>query len=262
MRQPLFRDRREAGRRLAARLARFAGQDALVLALPRGGVPVAFEVAQSLGAELDVLVARKLGVPGRSELAFGAIAGDERILDEETVAALGITREAIAGVEAEERLEAQRRTLAYRAGRAAPRVEGRIVVLVDDGVATGSTAKAALRALRRQAPRLLVFAAPVGPLRAQRDLEDEADQVELAAAPRLFGAVGYWYEDFDATGDDEVVGLLAAARKAELATAAPAAESEVAIPAGDDRGDRSHALTPLHLPVAREEPPDTYPWGA
>lgn len=212
MRPPLFRDRPEAGRSLAAKLARFAGQDALVLALPRGGVPVAFEVAQAIGGELDVLVARKLGVPGHPELAFGAIAGDERVLDEETLAALAITKESVSKVEAGERREAGRRTRAYRGDRPAPRAHGRIVILVDDGVATGSTAKAALRSLRGQAPKLLVFAAPVGPWHAQRELRDHADQVELVAAPHLFGAVGDWYEDFGQTSDEEVLGLLAAAR--------------------------------------------------
>jgi predicted phosphoribosyltransferase len=230
-RPPLFRDRRDAGRQLAGRLARFAGQDALVLALPRGGVPVAFEVAQALGGELDVLVARKLGVPGRPELAFGAVAGDEKVVEGGTVAALGIPPHELDRVEREERLEAARRLAAYRGDRPPPRVGGRLVVLVDDGVATGSTARAALRSLRRQGPRLLVFAAPVGPLHVGRELEGEADQVEVAATPRRFGAVGRWYGDFGQTTDEEVLGFLAAARKAGPVPGAQPG-SEVAIPTG------------------------------
>lgn len=224
MRQSLFSDRRHAGRELAARLARFAGQHALVLALPRGGVPVAFEVARAIGGELDVLVARKLGVPGHPELAFGAIAGQDKVVDEGTLAALRISKEEARQVEVDERGEADRRSRVYRGDRPEAQVKGRIVVLVDDGVATGNTAKAALRSLRRQAPKLLVFAAPVGPRSAQPDLEREADQVELAAAPPLFGAVGHWYEEFAATTDEEVLGLLEASRKAARVPAGPATD--------------------------------------
>jgi len=206
---------------------------------------VAFEVAEAIGAELDVLVARKLGVPGHAELAFGAIADGERVLDDDTIAALGLRAEAIAEVERDERAEAKRRLAAYRGSRAPPIVEGRIVILVDDGVATGNTAKAALRALRHQSPKLLVFAAPVGSRHAQRELEVEADQVELSATPRMFGAVGYWYEEFEATSDDQVVGLLEKARKDELQPAAPAAEREVAIGVGDNRIDAT-LVVPAH----------------
>lgn len=242
VRPPLFRDRRDAGRQLAARLGRFAGQDALVLALPRGGVPVGFEVAQAVGGGLDVLVARKLGVPGHPELAFGAVAGDEKVLEDGTIAALAIPKRDLDRVEAEERLEAARRVRLYRGARPDPQVEGRVVILVDDGVATGSTAKAALRALRKKGPRLLVFAAPVGPLHAQRELEGEADQVEIVATPHLFGAVGHWYADFGQTSDDEVLELLQAARPNPIPSTAQG--SEVAIPTGDDAIAATVAVPP------------------
>jgi putative phosphoribosyl transferase len=209
-RAPLYRDRHDAGRRLAKAMKAYAGEEALVLALPRGGVPVAYEVAKELHGELDVLVARKLGVPGHEELAFGAIAGDEKVLDEGTIAGLGISADDIARVETAERAEADRRMAAYRAGRGPPRIAGRTVILVDDGVATGSTARAALRSLRKQSPARLVFAAPVGPVEASRALRAEADDVVIAHTPPLFGAVGPWYEDFGQTSDDDVLALLRA----------------------------------------------------
>jgi predicted phosphoribosyltransferase len=206
----LFRDRRDAGRRLAGRLSRFAHRpDVLVLALPRGGVPVAFEVALALEAPLDVFLVRKLGVPGHPELAMGAIAsGGLRVLDRRLVERLGISAGEIAAVEARELRELERRQSAYRESRAAPAVAGRTVLLVDDGVATGSTLKAAIQALREERPASIVAAIPVAPPSALAQLEALADGVVCLAAPDPFLAVGRFYADFEATSDEEVRGLL------------------------------------------------------
>jgi predicted phosphoribosyltransferase len=212
-----FADRREAGRALAARLAAYAGRpDVLVLGLPRGGVPVAFEVARALRAPLDVFLVRKLGLPGREELAMGAIAtGGGVLLNDEVVQALGVPEEVIEAVAAAERQELRRREQLYRDGRPAPDVRGKTVILVDDGLATGTSMRAALRALRRQGPGRLIVAVPVGAAETCEELHGEADEVVCARAPCPFYSVGQWYEDFTQTSDEEVHDLLARAAVGE-----------------------------------------------
>lgn len=206
----LFEDRTDAGRQLAAKLAAYAERpEVLVLALPRGGVPVAFEVARALGAPLDIFLVRKLGVPGHEELAMGAIAtGGVRILNTSVVGQLGISQDTVNAVAAEELRELERRERVYRGDRAAPEVRGRTVILVDDGLATGSTMRAALTALRRQKPERLIVAVPVGAPETCAEFQEEADEVVCAQTPRPFRAVGMWYEDFSQTTDEEVHELL------------------------------------------------------
>ena len=213
MRDLRFADRAEAGRRLAGALGEYAGRaDVVVLALPRGGVPVAYEVARALGAPLDVFLVRKLGVPGHEELAMGAIAGGGvRVLNPGVVRALGIPGAAIDAVAAREGEELERRERAYRQGRPPAEVRGRTVVLVDDGLATGSTMRAAVAALRLQGPARLVAAVPVGAAESCQALRGEADDVVCAVVPEPFYAVGLWYRDFAQTPDDEVRALLARA---------------------------------------------------
>jgi predicted phosphoribosyltransferase len=205
-----FRDRRDAGRRLAGELADYAGRpDVLVLALPRGGVPVAYEVARALGAPLDVFLVRKLGVPGREELAMGAIAtGDVGLLNEEVVRGLRIPPEVIDRVAAAERLELERRERAYRGDRPAPEVRGKVVILIDDGLATGTSMRAAVAALRQMRPARIVIAVPISAASTCEELQGEVDEVVCAMTPEPFHAVGLWYEDFSQTGDDEVRDLL------------------------------------------------------
>jgi predicted phosphoribosyltransferase len=206
----LFQDRADAGRRLAGKLAAYAGRpDVVVLALPRGGVPVGFEVAQALGAPLDVFLVRKLGVPGREELAMGAIAsGGVRVLNEEVVRALDIPDEVIDAATEKEGHELARREHAYRDDRPAPDVRGRIVILVDDGLATGSTMRAAAAALRKLGPARVVVAVPVGSADTCADLRAVADEVICGLTPEPFHAVGLWYDDFTQTRDEEVHDLL------------------------------------------------------
>jgi putative phosphoribosyl transferase len=205
-----FRDRTEAGRRLAEALMHYKGRsDVLVLALPRGGVPVAYEVARALGAPLDVFVVRKLGVPGQPEVAMGAIAtGNVRVLNREVVTALGIPPQMIDTVAEREHVELERRERAYREGRPAPAVAGRIVILVDDGLATGATMRAAAVALKALKPARVVVAVPTAAREACDDFRSEVDEVVCAETPPLFGAVGLWYEDFSETSDEEVRDLL------------------------------------------------------
>jgi putative phosphoribosyl transferase len=205
-----FRNRFEAGRRLATALEGYAGsRNLLVLALPRGGVPVAFEVARALKAPLDVMLVRKLGVPGHEELAMGAIAsGGIRILSEDVIAAFGITDRVIAAVAAQEQEELDRREKLYRDDRAPPLIRGRTVILVDDGLATGSTMRAAALAIRAQNPEHLTVAVPVAPAETCAALRREVDDVICAVSPEPFFAVGNWYEDFSQTTDEEVHQLL------------------------------------------------------
>ncbi|HEY3186334.1 MAG TPA: phosphoribosyltransferase [Solirubrobacteraceae bacterium] len=213
---PGFRDRREAGRLLAEQLRGHAGRDdVLVLGLPRGGVPVAFELARALDAPLDVFVVRKLGLPGREELALGAIAsGGTRVVNAPVVEALGISPETIAEIEGRERRELDRRERAYRGGRPPPDLAGRTVILVDDGLATGSTMRAAVQAARHHDPAKVVVAVPVASPDTCDDLRREADELLCLLAVRPLCAVGVWYEDFSQTTDDEVRALLAQAHGA------------------------------------------------
>ena len=205
-----YTDRREAGAALAARLRDLAGKDVVVLALPRGGVPVAYEVARALAAPLDVFVVRKLGLPGHPELAMGAIAsGGVRVLNDEVFQSLAVPRAAIDAVTRTEQAELERRERAYRDGRPLVPVEGRIVVLVDDGLATGSTMRAAVLAVRRLRPARVIVAAPVGAGQTCRALREVADEVVCGLTPEPFRAVGLWYADFSQTTDDEVRHLLA-----------------------------------------------------
>jgi putative phosphoribosyl transferase len=204
-----FIDRADAGRRLAAMLLPYRGEQPLVLALPRGGVPVAYEIAHALAAPLDILVVRKLGVPGQRELAMGAIAtGGVCVLDTEIIQALGITPRQIDEVRAEESIELERRQRALRGDRPPPEVRDRTIILVDDGLATGSTARAALRALRQEQPRRLVLAAPVCARESAQALHTDADAIVCALTPENFFAVGAWYEHFGQTSDQEVLDLL------------------------------------------------------
>jgi putative phosphoribosyl transferase len=208
-----FRDRAEAGRYLAERLSGYAGRDdVIVLALPRGGVPVGYEVAKALGVPLDVFVVRKVGVPGHEELAMGAIAsGGLLVLDRGVVHALGISREQIErAVEAELR-ELQRREAAYRDGRGPPQLEGKTVILVDDGLATGSTMRAAALAVREANPARIVVAVPVAAAETCDEFREVVDDIVCGVTPRPFRAVGLWYDDFSQTTDDEVRELLAQA---------------------------------------------------
>jgi putative phosphoribosyl transferase len=208
-----FRDRADAGRVLAAELGHLAGDpNVLVLGLQRGGVPVADEVARALGAPLDVLLVRKLGVPDQPELAMGAIAsGGVRILNREVVNPLRIPPEVIDEVTAREWDELRRRERDYHDDRPAPDVRGRTVILIDDGLATGSTMRSAVVALRRQGPGRLVVAVPIAAPSTCEEFQDEVDEVVCARTPEPFHAVGVWYEDFSQTTDDEVRSLLARA---------------------------------------------------
>jgi putative phosphoribosyl transferase len=211
----LFTDRRDAGRRLAGRLTGLAAEHPLVLALPRGGVPVAAEVAEDLGAELGVLIVRKLGAPGQPELGIGALvdgADPQVVLNEQVIAQLRPSPGYIAAEKARQLAEIERRRMAYEGGRPPVEVKGRTVILVDDGLATGGTAKAALRALRRRDPRKLVLAVPVAPPDTLEEMRREADEVVCLATPEPFVAVGLYYEDFNQTTDEEVVELLAKRR--------------------------------------------------
>lgn len=210
-----FKDRADAGRRLAQDLAGYGDRDDLiVLGLPRGGVPVAFEVARELGAPLDVFVVRKLGVPGHEELGMGAVAsGGIRFVDEALASELGISEDAIARTAAEEQEELQRRERTYRGSRAEARVEGRTVVVVDDGLATGSSMQAALLALRAQDPRRLVVAVPVGASTICEAFRDSDTDVICSMTPDPFRSVDVWYDDFPDTTDDEVRELLERAER-------------------------------------------------
>jgi predicted phosphoribosyltransferase len=212
----MFRDRVEAGAILAERLRHYAGlPDVLVLALPRGGVPVAARVAEALGAPLDVFVVRKLGVPGHEELAMGAIAsGGVRVVNEQVVGRLGLGEAVLDRVAEAEGRELERRERSYREGRGPPDLAGRVVILVDDGLATGSTMRAAVAAARLLDPARVVVAVPTAPASTCQQLRGEADEVICATTPRPFRAVGYSYRSFPQTADEEVTAILRSARVA------------------------------------------------
>ncbi len=208
-----FRDRRDAGEQLAGRLAQTSPVAPVVLGLPRGGVPVAVEVADRLDAPVDVFVARKVGAPGHEELGIGAIAeGSDQLVVTDTAARLGVDREQLDRLAEQARRELCRRVEAYRGDRPLPALDGRDVVLVDDGIATGVTAEAALRALRQRQPRRLILAVPVCSREAAARMAALADEVVCVLSPATFFAVGEWYDDFAQIGDDEVTDLLAGSR--------------------------------------------------
>jgi putative phosphoribosyl transferase len=211
----LFSNRRQAGRVLAAALGRYAQRpEIIVLGLPRGGVPVAYEVARALRAPLDVFVVRKLGVPGHEELAMGALAaGGVCVVNHDVVRNLGLTREDLRDAVLTESRELTRRVRVYRGDRAPLDVSGRTVVLVDDGLATGSTMRAAIKALRRRSPSRVVAAVPLADPETCSELSDEADDMVCAQTPEPFYSVGSWYEDFAQTSDEQVRALLDTARR-------------------------------------------------
>jgi putative phosphoribosyl transferase len=214
-----FRDRREAGRILASRLSEYADRpDVIVLGLPRGGVPVAYEVAQALHVPLDVFLVRKLGVPGHEEFAMGAVAsGGVRVLNREIIQALQIPEEVVKQLIAKEERELERRERAYRGNRPFPDLLGKTVILVDDGLATGSTMLAAVTALRQQQPARLVVAVPVGSPETCEAFRAHVDDMVCEITPDPLYAVGLWYEDFSQTTDDEVRELLAEASQHQAA---------------------------------------------
>ena len=213
MTMKLFRDRYDAGRKVAERLAEYENRDdVIVLALPRGGVPVGLEVARALNAPLDVFLVRKLGVPGQEELAMGSIAtGGVRVQNEDVVQTLGISTENIERVARQEREELMRRESLYRGDRPPPRIKDRIVILVDDGLATGASMRAAVRAVKQMGPRRLVVAVPVADPTICATIGTEADEVACVETPEPLYGVGAWYEDFGQVTDDEVQAMLAQA---------------------------------------------------
>ena len=214
----IFANRSEAGRSLAWHLAKYAGRDdVIVLGIPRGGIPVAFEVAEALHAPLDVFLLRKLGVPGHEEFAFGAIAsGGVRVLDREIIRGLRLSPTEVEAVTAQEERELNRREIAYRGDQPALSVAGQTVILVDDGIATGASLLAGIRALRQLRPGKIVVAIPVAPPEACGRLAYEVDEIVCTATPEPFGAVGRFYDDFCQVTDEEVLRLLAAHQHADV----------------------------------------------
>lgn len=207
-----FRNRTQAGRRLAAALAPYAGRDVVVLALPRGGAPVAAEIALALGAPLDLVLVRKIGVPFHEELAMGAVAdagGLCTVRNEDVIRMVGVDEETFAAAREAQIQEIARRRGAYLNNRARAEVAGRVAIVVDDGVATGATTRAALRAVRRQGPAELVLAVPVAPTDTLADLRDEVDQIVCLEDHGAFGSIGAYYEDFRQVSDAEVMAILA-----------------------------------------------------
>ncbi len=206
----IFRDRSEAGEYLAAKLAAYADRrDVLVLGIPRGGVPVAFEVARRLHAPFGIILVRKLGLPGQEEVGMGAIAaGGVRVLNEEMVNDLGVERDSIEAVTQKELVELNRRNLLYRGNRAAMDMRGRTVILVDDGLATGSTMRAAICAIRAQKPSRIVVAVPVGAKETCAQVASQVDELVCFLMPQSFRSVGEWYDDFSQTTDEQVLELM------------------------------------------------------
>jgi putative phosphoribosyl transferase len=215
MKRTPFGDRRDAGRQLAERLVRYRGEDPVVLALPRGGVPVGYEIACVLRAPLDIFIARKLGAPGRPELGIGAVAqGGLRVLNPQAIRALGITKEYIERIAAEETAEIERRLRILRGDRPELEVRGRTLILVDDGLTTGVTAYAAVQALRRRNPRRIVFAVPVCAAQAAETVGSEVDGLICLKTPSGLTAISLWYRNFEQVQDEEVVELLESAQSA------------------------------------------------
>jgi len=204
----IFRDRYDAGRQLAKALEHYRGDHPVILGLPRGGVVVGYEIARALAAPLDVLIVRKLGSPGAEEFAIGAVAPGATLLNRHLVAALGVPDEYLRRVIARETDEMVRRERVYRGNRPALPLEGRTVILVDDGLATGATAHAAVESLRRRNPKKIIFAAPVCSVDGAKALESVADTVVCLECPQDFGAVGFWYQEFTPTTDAEVIACL------------------------------------------------------
>ena len=219
----IYSDRREAGRVLASKLMKYKNRpELIVLALPRGGVPVAYEVAQALNAPLDIFLVRKLGVPGHEELAMGAIAtGGVRVLNDDVVDYLNISDSVIDAITDEELRELRRRERAYRGDRPEPDVSGQTVILVDDGLATGSTIRAAAQALRQQGPKKIVVAVPVSAVQTCDEYRIGVDEIVCAVTPEPFLGVGRWYDDFSQTTDAEVHDLLERARASALTLSNP-----------------------------------------
>lgn len=230
----VFRNRADAGRQLAELLVRLRDERPLVLALPRGGVVVAFEVARALGAPLDVWIARKIGAPGRPELGIGAISeGGELYLDDGMMRAVGATEAVVAQTVRQEAAEVERRAHLFRGDRPAPDVKGRTVILVDDGIATGGTARVAIRSLRRLGAGRIVLAVPVAAFETAHDLGAEVDEFVCMQVPGDLGSVGQFYLDFTQTGDEEVTALLERAARLEPAPAG----ADGANPKGGSHGD-------------------------
>lgn len=217
-----YQDRKQAGQTLGEQLLSYQNHDdVLVLGLPRGGVPVAYEIARALEAPLDVWVVRKLGTPGQQELAMGAIAsGGKRVLNDKIVRSLGLSEETIDEVAEHEQKELERREQAYRGDRERPAIEGKTVILVDDGLATGATMRAAIEALRQQNPGRIIMAVPVAPPETIEQLSREVDEVICPQTPSPFGGIGGWYERFPQTSDDEVRDLLTKASKDQTTSTA------------------------------------------
>jgi putative phosphoribosyl transferase len=216
----MFADRSDAGRQLAELLVRFAPLEPVIVAMPRGGVPVAAEIAERLDASLSIVVVRKIGCPWHPELGIGAIAeGDIRVLNEMLVDELRVSRQELAEVTTREQEELARRVRRYRADRPPVPLAGRVAILVDDGLATGYTARAAIEALRRQGARQVILAVPVAPWERVNAMQDVADEVVVLATPPLLFAIGEVYEDFSQTSDDKVVAILERAARSRSATA-------------------------------------------
>jgi predicted phosphoribosyltransferase len=218
----IFEDRFDAGRRLAKNLARFKGQDVVVLALVRGGLPVGYEIARALGAPLDIVLVRKIGAPGQPELAIGAVvdgAQPETVMNEELVSALKVPEDYIKEEVERELSEIERRRRLYIGTRSRARIRGTTAIVADDGIATGATTRAALHAVRRQGPAHLVLAVPVAPPDSIESLRGEADEIECLSMPSLFGAIGWFYDNFEQVSDEEVMDLLSRSKEAaEAAT--------------------------------------------
>ena len=219
---PPFEDRRDAGRRLAGKLLRFEDERPVVFALPRGGVPVGYEISRALGASLDVFVSRKIGAPDQPEFGIGAVAaGGVRVLNQDVVRRLGIPDDYVEQITAQELAEVGRRLRYFRGERPEPEVEGRTVILVDDGLATGVTARAAVQALQLRKPRRLVLAAPVCAAQTAHLFKTAVDELVCLESPSDLGAIGFWYRNFEQTSDEEVVELLERARSERGAEGSP-----------------------------------------